>query len=105
MCAVALGTGSHRFFTRRRLCHSVEFRLIMVVEEVCLAGIDRRDWLTGFLQVRATLLTEMFFEKNGVAGVGSENGIQNITGKWYEADDEIESDVHEHLDLQSHGET
>jgi hypothetical protein len=77
----------------------------MVVEEVCLAGIDRRDWLTGFLQVRATLLTEMFFEKNGVAGVGSENGIQNITGKWYEADDEIESDVHEHLDLQSHGET
>lgn len=47
----------------------------------------------------------MFLQKSAVLGVGFEVGIGKIAEEGYKANEEVDGDVDEHLDEDSHGQT
>jgi hypothetical protein len=55
------------------------------------------------MQILSTLLTEMLLKQDGVAGVATEDSINQVTEEGHEADDEVEEDIEEHPDLDGVG--
>jgi len=51
------------------------------------------------LHTRLVDLVQSLFKNAHIARVGLKHSIENITNEWNDADDEIEEDVEQHLDL------
>ena len=100
--ACSLWPCSHRCLAGRRVTDTFGRSLSSAAVVLFgLARIDCGDGLARILEVLRPFLAEVFFEKNGVARVGPEHGVRDVTSEGNETEDEVEGNVHEHLHLNA----
>lgn len=75
----------------------------MSIEFGFVARIELRRTASLCLEIRLALLPQEFLEDDGVAGVGLEYRICDISEEWNQAYSEVQGDVHDHLHLDGLG--